>query len=206
MCSWHGSASPRDEATLSSASNSSALLGLGAAEALVVDGGVDGLGVLLGGLASGVQAYRIGPNQDPWPVLLRELANPALKRLHLLGHGRPGELVLGRLRLRERWLRQFAPLQRSTPLEAICFWSCHTGSGAAGLHFIQRVADLTGSVVFAATTPVGASSHGGSWSLSVRATPSLQPGRSLDASPPTAPLPPLQMSRAGPSPATSISC
>lgn len=150
--------------------------GCPAADVLVVDNGVAGLEVLLAGLNPGTELHRIAPRQNPWPLLAELWSRSQQQRLHLLGHGQPGELQLGRLRLRECWLQRLTLTQRQQPWQAICFWSCSTGAGAIGRRFLQRVADLSGSAVFAASSPVGAARHGGSWSLDV----CMAPTRALD--------------------------
>mgnify|MGYP006281249311 CR=1 FL=1 len=156
-----------------------------AVEALVVDNGVSGLDVLLAGLTPGTELHRIDGPQNPWSVLSDLWQRPQLQRLHLLGHGQPGELRLGRLRMRQAWLQRLTPPHRQRPLQAICFWSCCTGAGGAGQHFLQGVADLSGSAVFASSTPVGAAQQGGRWFLDVCVEP--KPGLSRAAPQPPAP-------------------
>ena len=143
-----------------------------AAEVLVADASVEGLHVLLEGIQAGVAVLLIEPSQSFRSALEPLLIAPRLERLHLLGHGVPGQIRLGRTTLTRRWIKQLPSLRWKGSLGSICIWSCGTASGSVGRAWLQLVADRCNASVFAADGPIGASSLGGSWQLSVRADPS----------------------------------
>lgn len=144
----------------------------GVAEVLIADASVEGLHVLLEGLQAGVQVLLIEPSQSFRSALEPLLIAPQLERLHLLGHGAPGQIRLGRTTLTRRWIKQLPSLHWKGSLRSICIWSCGVASGSVGRAWLQLVADRCNASVFAADGPIGASSLGGSWQLSVRAEPS----------------------------------
>ena len=77
-----------------------------AAEVLVADASVEGLHVLLEGIQAGVAVLLIEPSQSFRSALEPLLIAPRLERLHLLGHGVPGQIRLGRTTLTRRWIKQ----------------------------------------------------------------------------------------------------
>lgn len=140
-------------------------------EWLVADATVEHLATLLEGLSPGVAVSLVEQGNDPAAVLSNLLACPSLRRLHLLGHGSPGELLLAGERFTAaRFASILSPIRRTEELQ-ICFWSCHTGQGEQGRVLLQEVADMTGATVFAADGAVGHPDKGGSWQLNVSARP-----------------------------------
>lgn len=143
-----------------------------AAEVLVADASVEGLHILLEGIQAGVAVLLIDPDQGLRSALEPLLVAPQLARLHLLGHGAPGQIRLGRTTLTRRWIQQLPSLHWKGSLGSICIWSCGTASGSVGRAWLQLVADRCNATVFAADGPIGKSNLGGSWQLCVRAEPS----------------------------------
>jgi hypothetical protein len=119
-----------------------------------------------------VAVLLIDPDQSFRSALEPLLVAPQLARLHVLGHGAPGKIRLGRTTLTRRWIQQLPSLHWKGSLRSICIWSCGVASGSVGRAWLQLVADRCNASVFAADGPIGASSLGGSWQLSVRAEPS----------------------------------
>ena len=62
---------------------------------LLADASVEQLDVLLSGLQDGVQVQLVTPEDDAVRMLADALNNPELDTLHVLGHGAPGEVILG---------------------------------------------------------------------------------------------------------------
>jgi hypothetical protein len=126
-----------------------------------------------------------------------------LDTLHILGHGAPGEVILGSQKLDQtalvsiqeqlvsrRKLTQFtdhpngdnkAPemstqafqmINQNTILDTqICLWSCQTGAGSQGEQFMNTLANITNSTIFATEQLVGNQSKGGTWNLEKSASP-----------------------------------
>jgi len=65
------------------------------AEILIADASVDQLDVLLSGLRSSVQIRLLNPHDDVISLLVQAISSSNLDTLHLLGHGAPGEIILG---------------------------------------------------------------------------------------------------------------
>jgi len=90
--------------------------------------------------------------------------------LHLIGHGEPGRLWLGRSpidldaidREAERLRASAARLQDRAP---IAIYGCAFASGAAGLETLSKFQEILQRPVFAASHRVGAPRAGGRWAL-----------------------------------------
>jgi hypothetical protein len=129
--------------------------------------------VLLEGLDPGVQAIPITATDEPMAIIEQLVKDPQMAQLHVLGHGAPGEVILGGQRLDAQTFSQRNGLlgaAATNPLQ-IAFWSCKTGHGDIGMNFINTVANATGAHVFASSGLVGHEDKGGSWALDVQAAP-----------------------------------
>jgi fibronectin-binding autotransporter adhesin len=96
-----------------------------------------------------------------------------LSAIHIVAHGRPGEVHLGGAILSSASLDRHADaLARiGGVLKAggdILLYGCDVARGAAGRSFIEQLAQITGADVAAAAHPVGASARGGSFDLDLR--------------------------------------
>lgn len=140
-------------------------------EVLVADASVDGLSPLLEGMDPGVKVVLVDPRHSPRRALEPLLEAPRLERLHVLGHGAPGQVQLGRARLSHRWVKQLPLLQWRSSLQAICIWSCNSAAGAVGQRWLQLLADRCDTTVYAAEGLIGATALGGSWQLDAWAEP-----------------------------------
>lgn len=139
-------------------------------EMLIADTGVKDLNILLSGLAPGVRTRLIQRHEDGLAAIFDALAEPGLARLHLLGHGVPGGIVLGGRQLGAGDFRRRASGVASRPLE-IAFWSCLTGCGKQGRTFVEAVAGSTGARVSAASGLIGSAAKNGSWNLDIQIQP-----------------------------------
>jgi Ca2+-binding RTX toxin-like protein len=131
---------------------------------LIADAQLENLDQLLTGLDAGVEPWLIASNQDALPLIFKALAQPDLTQLHLLAHGAPGEIRLGKRTLTAADFHHHFDDAAERDLE-IAFWSCHTGAGTAGAALTQAVAAATGAQVFAAEGLIGSAQLQGSWEL-----------------------------------------
>jgi hypothetical protein len=131
---------------------------------LIADAQLENLDQLLTGLDAGVEPWLIASNQDALPLIFKALAQPDLTQLHLLAHGAPGEIRLGKRALTAADFHHHFDDAAERDLE-IAFWSCHTGAGTAGAALTQAVAAATGAQVFAAEGLIGSAQLQGSWEL-----------------------------------------
>jgi Ca2+-binding RTX toxin-like protein len=101
--------------------------------------------------------------------------------LHILSHGRSGELQLGNSVLNlENLAAHVAQLQvwRSAMSETaeILLYGCEVAKGDRGQTFVQQLAALTGGAIAASTTLTGNPERGGNWNLETQVgTPNLMP-------------------------------
>jgi len=73
-------------------------------EILLADASVEQLAVLLDGLRPGVEVHLIHPHDDALALFAQCCAREHLDTLHVLGHGAPGEVILGSQKLDEATL------------------------------------------------------------------------------------------------------
>jgi hypothetical protein len=141
-------------------------------QVLVYDPSVEQVEVLLQGLDAGVDAIPITAGDEPMKTLEQLINDPQLARLHVLGHGAPGEVILGGQRIDAQSFAHRQPLPRNESHSfQIAFWSCNTGHGEIGMNFLNTVANSTGANVYGSTGLVGHEDKGGSWQLDVHAAP-----------------------------------
>ena len=117
-----------------------------AKEILLADASVEQLNVLLTGLRSDVDVQLITPHDDAVGLMAQALATQHLDTLHVLGHGAPGEVILGGQKIDATAMPQLAQqLSQSQPSHnpdlQICLWSCQTGADQAGEIFMNSLAN-----------------------------------------------------------------
>ena len=144
---------------------------LAAREIVFIDVAVTDVPVLVAGLRPGVQPVLLSgalPASQEIAHALR--GQEGLEAVHIVVHGRPGELGFGAGSL------SLANLDRhggdlSTIGDAlgpdgnVLLWSCHAGQGARGDAFVNALARAIGAPVAAASGLVGSAAKGGSWGL-----------------------------------------
>ncbi|ANC92648.1 DUF4347 domain-containing protein [Azospirillum humicireducens] len=144
-----------------------------AREILLADASLPDLDRLLHSCRDGVEVRLVGSDEDGFAALTAALAEgPAA--IHLVAHGEPGLIRLGRRPLDRALLPETAP---GGPSSAdLLLYGCGTGAGAAGRGFVDALAGWTGGGVAAASRPVGDAGRGGCWELDVTAgSPSAAP-------------------------------
>src|SRR6185312_4116737 len=95
---------------------------------------------------------------------------PNLLAIHIVAHGRAGQIDLGSARLSSANLGGYADALARIGGALndggdILLYSCDVARGEAGRSFIEKLADITGADVAGAAHPVGASALGGSFDL-----------------------------------------
>lgn len=133
-------------------------------EILIADASVKDLSVLLDGIKTSVDVWLLKTGEDAISQIIKAMAVPGLKTLHLLAHGAPGEISLGGRTLTATDFRSRFDGAAERDLD-IAFWSCNTGSGDLGQSFVKAVAETTGARVAAADGLVGSAEKGGSWNF-----------------------------------------
>jgi len=146
---------------------------------LVVDPTVANYQVLLAGVSHQFDVILLKPHEDG----IRQISDVLAKRtgiqsLHILSHGSPGSLYLGRSFLNRHTLNTYSAsiAQWATALAPdaeIFLYGCNVAETSEGQQFVNILSELTGAAIAASTTLTGATSLGGTWDLGYR-TGSIQ--------------------------------
>jgi len=143
-------------------------------EIAIFDSRLDDLSTLLTGLNPGVEPLVLHSEEDALVQIAAVLANRQnIRALHLIGHGAPGMIFLGRspITLNHLTATQLQPWKDAlAPNASILIYGCNVAEGKRGAAFMTRLQYLTQAHVAASTTPIGNAAHGGNWELD--ATPS----------------------------------
>lgn len=129
------------------------------------------LGTLLDGLRPDVGAVVVDAFGDGLSIMAAALAGRSgLDAIHVVSHGEPGLLHLGRLALDAAALdargAEVAALGDAlAPGGEILIYGCDVAHGAAGKAFVQAFADLAGANVSASDDATGDLTRGGDWDL-----------------------------------------
>lgn len=89
--------------------------------------------------------------------------------VHVIAHGRPGEVSFSSGALRAENLTEYSAhlgrIREALAGAPLLLWSCQTGEGERGAAFVEGLARMTGAAVAASTGLVGAAARGGAWEL-----------------------------------------
>src|SRR5437016_4686820 len=141
-------------------------------EIVFIDRGVDDLDTLLAGIRPDVEPILLS-NDEPAPRQMARAvqAREGLEAIHVIAHGRPGEVSFGAGALTLRLIddddaADLADVGRVLGEDGqLLFWSCHTGHGASGSAFVAALGHAIGRGVAAAIDLVGAAALGGRWEI-----------------------------------------
>ncbi|MEO5352825.1 MAG: DUF4347 domain-containing protein, partial [Magnetococcus sp. XQGC-1] len=148
-------------------------------EILFIDARVQDKQTLIDGVKPGVQVVELAANRDGVQqiaqVLHQEMAQAEAKpftAIHIVSHGREGELFLGSAELSNDSLPRYAETLQEwgktlTNQGDLLFYGCKVGGGTEGTLFVDRVSQLTGADVGASNDLTGAAAKGGNWNLEV---------------------------------------
>lgn len=131
---------------------------------LIADAGIEDLDTLLNGLEAGIEVQLVKSASEALACFDGAVNALALKRLHVLAHGAPGQVYFGGQTLAAGDFARGLASTGNRDME-IVFWSCRTGADSCGTAFVDTVANATGASVVAANGLVGNSKLGGSWDL-----------------------------------------
>ncbi len=138
-----------------------------------IDSAVDNYSDLVAGVLQGLETIVLNPNEEGlaqigWHLSYRQ----EIRSIHIVGHGKPGQIRLGSslLTLENLGIEAESLAQWKTalaPNAEILIYGCEVGATLKGLSFIQSLSRLTGAKVAASFTKVGNQTLGGHWDLDV---------------------------------------
>jgi glucose/arabinose dehydrogenase len=142
---------------------------------LLVDPRVQDYQHLIAGSHPGIEPIILKPDQDGLTQITQILsAHQPVTHLHLVCHGQPGSLLLGKqaISLQTLLKRRQDIQQWQACLEqdaSILLYGCNLAANSLGEAFLQALHYLTGASIFASSRPVGNPRLGGWWRLDVAA-------------------------------------
>ncbi|MDP1612088.1 MAG: DUF4347 domain-containing protein, partial [Sulfuritalea sp.] len=140
-------------------------------ELLIIDGSVENIGALIAAARPNIEVIVLDPNRDGVQQIGEILSSHAgIDAVHIVSHGRPGEMTLGSTKLTLETMAARAPeigawqadLKPGTDL---LLYGCEVAGGDRGTAYVDLLAQLTGTVVAASTDNTGSSSQQGNWNL-----------------------------------------
>jgi len=143
-------------------------------EVAFVDAGLHRIDTLLHALRPDLAVFTIHRRRSGLLQMLEALDGArGLTAIHVIAHGEPGALILGRTRLTARSIaagrEALAEIGATLdPHGDLLVYGCNVASGALGRAWLHALADATGARVAAASALVGAPALGGGSELSVR--------------------------------------
>ncbi|SDG60538.1 DUF4347 domain-containing protein, partial [Thalassobaculum litoreum] len=144
-----------------------------APDLVLIDARVPAADGLLAALARPCRVVRMPQGADGLALLRRALSESRTppSSVHLISHGAPGRLLLGRKRIDTAALRrsvvELADIRRRLAGAPVTLYGCSVGAGESGRAFVATLAAALGSRVLASSTPTGAASRGGDWNFDV---------------------------------------
>lgn len=109
----------------------------------------------------------ISAADDPLQQVTDLIASLNVGTLHVVAHGGPGRIVVGRRVLDAAILREHAALLAQWQVQNIALWVCHAAAGTA---LVQELARLTGARVHASDQVLGWDGRRHHWHLDLCAT------------------------------------
>ncbi|MGY4608900.1 VCBS repeat-containing protein [Bradyrhizobium sp. USDA 4474] len=145
-------------------------------EIAFIDPGVEDLETLLHGIRSDVEPILLSSDEPASRQMARAIrGSRGLEAIHIIAHGRPGELAFsaGLLSLDtiDREAGELVLLGDAIGQRGeLRLWSCAVARSEQGAAFVRALANVTGAKVAASERRVGAAARGGRWELASIAT------------------------------------
>jgi uncharacterized repeat protein (TIGR01451 family) len=146
---------------------------------VLVDPNVSHYETLLKGVNPDADVFVLDANGDGIKQVTDVLADRHnIHSLHILSHGQPGGIQLGKAQLTwqtiDRYTSQLVNWAKAFADHAeILLYGCEVAMGERGNTLLQQLSQLTGAGIAASTTPTGHAALGGDWNLETQ-TRSIQ--------------------------------
>jgi hypothetical protein len=139
-------------------------------EIAFIDRNVDDLCTLLAGIRPDVEPILLSDVEPAPQQMARAVKGRGdLEAIHVIAHGRPGEVSFGAgalsLETVEDYAIELAEVGLTLCDGAIQLWTCESGQGKRGVAFVYALARASGAQVAASTQLIGATARGGCWGL-----------------------------------------
>ena len=133
-----------------------------------IDPSVSDYQTLQAGVAEGVEAIALNPNQDGIKQITAVLRqHPEITTIHIVSHGAPGCLDLGNSQLNLDNISKYADLLQHWQSKSILLYGCNVAAGDVGEEFIRKLHQITKANIRASATKTGNAALGGNWQLEV---------------------------------------
>ena len=133
-----------------------------------IDPSVSDHQTLQAGVAEGVEAIALNPNQDGIKQITAVLRqHPEITTIHIVSHGAPGCLYLGNSQLNLDNISKYIDLLQPWQSKSILLYGCNVAAGDAGEEFIRKLHQITKANIRASATKTGNAALGGNWQLEV---------------------------------------
>lgn len=131
---------------------------------------------LMAGVAPGAEVFVLDSTRDGVEQITEVLAGRSgVSSVHIVSHGGPGSLQLGKGRLSLDTLNHHAPQLQTwfSPCSStLHLYACNLAAGDTGAEFLTKLYQLTGASIAASVEVVGNLKQGGTWQLTAhRGTP-----------------------------------
>lgn len=137
----------------------------------LIDTALDDRQTLHNGIAPGTEVISLNAARDGVEQITEAVGSRSgINSIHIISHGSPGSLQLGRTKLSLTNLRTYArQLQQWSAALAenaeILLYGCEVAAGEKGAKFVQQLSQVTRAKIAASTKPVGSAALGGDWEL-----------------------------------------
>mgnify|MGYP001795851207 CR=1 FL=1 len=137
---------------------------------VVIDTAVEDWKYLADDVQGRAQVLLLNNKDDALGLISKAILEGPISSLHIVGHGAPGTIALGKSEIDATTLRERSHLitawSETSPDLEILLYGCDTGKGAEGVDFVTALSAISGAKVAASTRPVGHELKGGQWALS----------------------------------------
>jgi len=131
---------------------------------VVIDPRVEDYQMLARGVRPGVKVLILDSDEDGVAQITRALATDPTGALHVVCHGAPGCLYLGKTPLNQENLSRYSQQLMEWDVAEISLYACNVAA-ENNSEFLLRLHQLTGANIAASAHQVGNSRKGGSWLL-----------------------------------------
>ncbi|MCF2970116.1 DUF4347 domain-containing protein, partial [Synechococcus sp. Nb3U1] len=144
-------------------------------ELVFVDPNLPDLAILLAGIHPSAEVILLDSNQDGIRQITEVLSiRRGIQAIHILSHGSPGAIELGRVSLSLSNVGTYVPQLQAwqkalAPAADILIYGCHVAAGSEGELLVEQLAHLTQADIAASNNATGYADLNGDWLLEVTA-------------------------------------